>query len=532
MTQFLANNPDAPLRPAACVGVAEPAMWFRDVAFVTCVCFGAYALTELGVRVFRNRVVPHERLEELALEKLSLVVLALAGAICALVSRGEARRARLNTSLVQRSARRDALFHQKVLTAVSKRDPSKDRAGATRVDLLAHLARVDPCSSPGARVTVRDPHPNLPPLLATPARRTAARDACRRASGVTGGTQLCQVPASFHLADVLDGATRKSRALTANGDCNANVELAATLEVHASASQGPVWEIAGEESTTRFATGGVSLDPKDGLDRVVAVASVLVDLANGNSLTGLQPGEVNRVGNKGTPATVRLRLEVGAVLDGNDMPLCSRFDVSTKKQGSRPVKRKNNPTAQHEPRWTELKLTACLVVPWDAKRSGIDVEARLEERGRKKNSRRPKKTGSDSDSDSSDNEHGVALVALRRATAAMGGYTTMEPATGPDALGTAFISVLPLLRFNSQALREEEDDDAVVRISQSPRSASAIAHTSILTLSAFIVQGDGPVRFGQNVTRAVWVDVFRARQSRAEYDQYHRRYEQRHEFHE
>jgi hypothetical protein len=126
----------------------------------------------------------------------------------------------------------------------------------------------------------------------------------------------------------------------------------------------------------------------------------------------------------------------------------------------------------------------------------------------------------------------VALVALRRATAAMGGYTTMEPATGPDALGTAFISVLPLLRFNSQALREEEDDDAVVRISQSPRSASAIAHTSILTLSAFIVQGDGPVRFGQNVTRAVWVDVFRARQSRAEYDQYHRRYEQRHEFHE
>ena len=269
-------------------------MWFRDVAFVTCVCFGAYALTELGVRVFRNRVVPHERLEKLALEKLSLVVLALAGAICALVSRGEARRARLNTFLVQRSARRDALFHQKVLTAVSKRDPSKDRAGATRVDLLAHLARVDPCSSSGARVTVRDPHPNLPPLLATPARRTAARDACRRASGVTGGTQLCHVPASFHLADVLDGATRKSRALTANGDCNANVELAATLEVHASASQGHVWEIAGEESTTRFATGGVSLDPKDGLDRVVAVASVLVDLANGNSLTGLQPGRKNK----------------------------------------------------------------------------------------------------------------------------------------------------------------------------------------------------------------------------------------------
>lgn len=441
-------------------------MWFRDVAHVVYVAVGAYAFTEIGARVGGASVTVE------SLRLLTLIVLAVVSAIYALAARAETRHAKADATIVVRRSKCDAQFHADVLRRVSNRDPSTDPEDATRVDLLAHLAFVDS----GAKVNVNDPTPDLPPLLTTPGRRDAVRDAARNAQRRTSGHEKkhAALPASFHLAEVLDGAVQKSRELQLPG--TSPVELAASLEVHTERfALRDVFDAGGRQGqgnssnssdptshSARFACGGVSMDQRDGVDRVVAICATLVDLTRCEALTELQLDETQRIANSGTPATVRLRMEVGRVGDWSAEQRGMSRDKLVEKKASRISfdryggKRRLTEDAKTL-QWTEVRLVASLVVPKDAKRQ-IQRSRRPSMNGRMNKSRNLDDEVSDDDQNNQNSEHSVALSALRRTASAMGGYLATEPATGPDTVGNSFAVHVLLLNLPLNQLNEDEDD--------------------------------------------------------------------------
>jgi hypothetical protein len=303
-------------------------MWTRDLSHVASAALGAYAFSEIAARVVGDAVAPDTA------RLLTLVALAVVAATFALVARADARRARADAARAERRARRDARFHAAVLERVARRDPSRDPEDATRVDCIAALARVVVydagfAASFGARAI--DPSPGLPPLLATPARREAARRASK-ATEATAHRRLAP-PARFTAADIADGAVRVSRALAKSDH---PVEVAVSTEAlnkRAETSDETRSRLLGARAndfsesfarrvsettsghtsarTTTFAAGGCSLDPRDGADRVACVASMLVDLARKQAAFVLREGEPRRAANEGRPCVVRLRLEFG-----------------------------------------------------------------------------------------------------------------------------------------------------------------------------------------------------------------------------
>ena len=293
-----------------------------------------------------------------------------------------------------------------MLERVARRDPSWDPQDATRVDCIAALARVVVedgfAASFGARAI--DPSPGLPPLLATPARREAARRAskaseARRAreghreqNDATEFIKRLAPPARFTAADIADGAVRVSRALATSDD---PVEVAVSTEAVNTLAEtsdanlndfserfARLEETASERTSARttlttFAAGGCSLDPRDGADRVARVAAMLVDLARKQAAFVLREGEPKRAANEGRPCVVRLRLEFGGAdgvpRGGGLGQTDTRKGVSARQKrggGGAPIflAGRTRERARNGATWTTMRLVASLVAPRDAKR--------------------------------------------------------------------------------------------------------------------------------------------------------------------
>ena len=453
-------------------------MWTRDVPHVASAALGAYAFSEIAARVVGDAVAPD------AARWLTLVALAVAAAAFALVARADARRARADAAEAERRARRDARFRAAVLERVARRDPARDPEDATRVDCLAALARVIDAGAfvDDERARSLDPSPDLPPLLATPARREAARRAAKASEArrardwplkdpsrdldggafvAAGGARRLAPPTSFTAADVADGAVRLSRALARPTD---PVEVALSVETGCSASarlsgKADFGARADEPSSARggrtrtrtrtFAAGGCSLDRRDGADRVACVAAMLVDLARRQSRSVLEKGEPRRVANEGRPCVVRLRLEFGP--PGGADGVGERSHLAARRARGRKAT------------WTTTRLAASLTAPRDARRVVRENKARSSVSYRsdaEEAAPNPRATESESESE---RDASLTRAALVHAASALGGSFTKEPATGPDAVGETFACAFPLL-ITSASLgvlgEEEEEEDA------------------------------------------------------------------------
>ena len=484
-------------------------MWTRDASHVASAALGAYAFSEIAARVVGDAVAPDTA------RWLTLVALAVVAAAFALVARADARRARADSAEAERRARRDARFRAAVLERAARRDPSRDLEDATRVDCLAALARVVDAGfslgDGGARFFAPDPSPGSPPLLATPARREAARafaakasearripkdDKPRKDAAGDGFARRVAPPASFTAEDVADGAVVLSRALAGRDD---PIEVAVSVDVTRVLVSGPSREAlkAGFEvasTTTRssttttttsappsFAAGGCSLDPRDGADRVARVAAMLIDLARAQASRVLREGEPRRVANEGRPCVVRLRLETGrekrrvlGVLGDAAGHGRARRDVSGNGNllGARRTRvgDSRDERVTRDATWFDVRLVASLVAPRDARR------VPREEQKRRSREYEPRTETAELDSEEerafSFRGNGVDVgdvdaldasltrAALAATASALGGSFKREPATGPDAVGDGFACAFPLLAHSALAFGEDDDDDA------------------------------------------------------------------------
>ena len=376
-------------------------MWTRDASHVASAALGAYAFSEIAARVVGDAVAPDTA------RWLTLVALAVVAATFALVARADARRARADAAEAERRARCDARFRAAVLERVARRDPSRDPEDATRVDCLAALAHVvdDGGCVSARRARALDPTPDLPPLLATPARREAARafaakasearripkdDGPRKDAAGDGFARRVAPPASFTAEDVADGAVVLSRALAGRDD---PIEVAVSTDVSRVLVSGTREALVGFEvasTTTRssssttttsappsFAAGGCSLDPRDGADRVARVAAMLIDLARAQASRVLREGEPRRVANEGRPCVVRLRLETGRekrrVLGVLGDAASRRERRDGNGNGNRGARRtrvgdSRDERVKRDATWFDVRLVASLVAPRDARR--------------------------------------------------------------------------------------------------------------------------------------------------------------------
>ena len=479
-------------------------MWTRDLSHVASAALGAYAFSEIAARVVGDAVAPDTA------RLLTLVALAVVAATFALVARADARRARADAARAERRARRDARFHAAVLERVARRDPSRDPEDATRVECLAALARVVDVGfslgDGGARFFVPDPSPGSPPLLATPARREAARAFAAKASEPVARRipkndftprkdaagdgfarrQKLAPPTSFTAGDVADGAVVLSRAFFGRDD---PIEVAVSTDVARVLESGPSREaLVGFEaaSTTThsappsFAAGGCSLDPRDGADRVARVAAMLLDLARAQASRVLREGEPRRVANEGRPCVVRLRLEtgrkkrrvLGALGDAAGRGRARR-DVGNGNEGARRtrvIRDSRDERVTRDATWFDVRLVASLVAPRDARR------VPREEQKRRSREYEPRTETAELDSEEerafSFRGNGVDVgdvdaldasltrAALAATASALGGSFKREPATGPDAVGDGFACAFPLLAHSALPFGEDDDDDA------------------------------------------------------------------------
>ncbi len=480
-------------------------MWARDASHVASAALGAYAFSEIAARVVGDAVAPDTA------RWLTLVALAVVAAAFALVARADARRARADSAEAERRARRDARFRAAVLERAARRDPSRDPEDATRVDCLAALARVVDAGfslgDGGARFFVPDPSPGSPPLLATPARREAARafaakasearripkdDKPRKDAAGDGFARRVAPPASFTAEDVADGAVVLSRALAGRDD---PIEVAVSTDVSRVLVSGTREALVGFEvasTTTRssttttttsappsFAAGGCSLDPRDGADRVARVAAMLIDLARAQASRVLREGEPRRVANEGRPCVVRLRLETGrekrrvlGVLGDAAGHGRARRDVGNGNQGARRTRvgDSRDERVTRDATWFDVRLVASLVAPRDARR------VPREEQKRQSREYEPRTETAELDSEEerafSFRGNGVDVgdvdaldasltrAALAATASALGGSFKREPATGPDAVGDGFACAFPLLAHSALPFGEDDDDDA------------------------------------------------------------------------
>ena len=486
-------------------------MWTRDASHVASAALGAYAFSEIAARVVGDAVAPDTA------RWLTLVALAVVASAFALVARADARRARADSAEAERRARRDARFRAAVLERATRRDPSRDPEDATRVDCLAALARVVDAGfslgDGGARAP--DPSPGSPPLLATPARREAARafaakasearripkdDGPRKDAAGDGFARRVAPPASFTAEDVADGAVVLSRALAGRDD---PIEVAVSTDTsHASRVlvSGTREALMGFEvasTTTRssstttttsappsFAAGGCSLDPRDGADRVARVAAMLIDLARAQASRVLREGEPRRVANEGRPCVVRLRLETGrekrrvlGVL--GDAAGRGRFrrDGGNGNEGARRtrvIRDSRDERVTRDATWFDVRLVASLVAPRDARRVPREEQKRAASREKNKNEPRTETTELDSEEERAFSFRGnggdvgdvdaldasLTRAALAATASALGGSFKREPATGPDAVGDGFACAFPLLAHSALPFGEDDDDDA------------------------------------------------------------------------
>ena len=480
-------------------------MWARDASHVASAALGAYAFSEIAARVVGDAVAPDTA------RWLTLVALAVVAAAFALVARADARRARADSAEAERRARRDARFRAAVLERAARRDPSRDPEDATRVDCLAALARVVDAGfslgDGGARAP--DPSPGSPPLLATPARREAARAFAAKASEArripkddkprkdAAGDRFARrvaPPASFTAEDVADGAVVLSRALAGRDD---PIEVAVSTDVPRVLVSGTREALVGFEvasTTTRssssttttsappsFAAGGCSLDPRDGADRVARVAAMLIDLARAQASRVLREGEPRRVANEGRPCVVRLRLETGRekrrVLGVLGDAASRRERCDGNRNGNRGARRtrvgdSRDERVKRDATWFDVRLVASLVAPRGARR------VPREEQKRRSREYEPRTETAELDSeeerafsfsfrgnvgdvgDVDALDASLTRAALAATASALGGSFKREPATGPDAVGDGFACAFPLLAHSALPFGEDDDDDA------------------------------------------------------------------------
>ena len=483
-------------------------MWTRDASHVASAALGAYAFSEIAARVVGDAVAPDTT------RWLTLVALAVVASAFALVARADARRARADSAEAERRARRDARFRAAVLERATRRDPSRDPEDATRVDCLAALARVVDVGfslgDGGARAP--DPSPGSPPLLATPARREAARafaakasearripkdDGPRKDAAGDGFARRVAPPASFTAEDVADGAVVLSRALAGRDDpievaVNTDTSHASRVLVSGTREALVGFEVASTTTTTSappsFAAGGCSLDPRDGADRVARVAAMLIDLARAQASRVLREGEPRRVANEGRPCVVRLRLETGrekrrvlGVLGDAAGRGGFRRDGGNGNEGARRtrvIRDSRDERVTRDATWFDVRLVASLVAPRDARRVPREEQKRAASREKNKNEPRTETTteldseeerafsfsfsrrngGDVGDVDALDAS--LTRAALAATASALGGFFECEPATGPDAVGDGFACAFPLLAHSALPFGEDDDDDA------------------------------------------------------------------------
>ena len=482
-------------------------MWTRDASHVASAALGAYAFSEIAARVVGDAVEPDTT------RWLTLVALAVVASAFALVARADARRARADSAEAERRARRDARFRAAVLERATRRDPSRDPEDATRVDCLAALARVVDVGfslgDGGARAP--DPSPGSPPLLATPARREAARafaakasearripkdDGPRKDAAGDGFARRVAPPASFTAEDVADGAVVLSRALAGRDDpievaVNTDTSHASRVLVSGTREALVGFEVASTTTTTSappsFAAGGCSLDPRDGADRVARVAAMLIDLARAQASRVLREGEPRRVANEGRPCVVRLRLETGrekrrvlGVLGDAAGRGGFRRDGGNGNEGARRtrvIRDSRDERVTRDATWFDVRLVASLVAPRDARRVPREEQKRAASREKNKNEPRTETTteldseeerafsfsfrgngGDVGDVDALDAS--LTRAALAATASALGGFFECEPATGPDAVGDGFACAFPLLAHSALPFGEDDDDDA------------------------------------------------------------------------
>ena len=397
-----------------------------------------------------------------------------------------------------------------MLERATRRDPSRDPEDATRVDCLAALARVVDVGfslgDGGARAP--DPSPGSPPLLATPARREAARafaakasearripkdDGPRKDAAGDGFARRVAPPASFTAEDVADGAVVLSRALAGRDDpievaVNTDTSHASRVLVSGTREALVGFEVASTTTTTSappsFAAGGCSLDPRDGADRVARVAAMLIDLARAQASRVLREGEPRRVANEGRPCVVRLRLETGrekrrvlGVLGDAAGRGGFRRDGGNGNEGARRtrvIRDSRDERVTRDATWFDVRLVASLVAPRDARRVPREEQKRAASREKNKNEPRTETAELDLEEERAFSFRGnggdvgdvdaldasLTRAALAATASALGGFFECEPATGPDAVGDGFACAFPLLAHSSLPFGEDDDDDA------------------------------------------------------------------------